>query len=133
MNKVLNITSRLEDKKRKHQIEIYRDKIETVQRFVQCSSCHFKCAMCGHHFENTESIYPPSSSPSPGFYLCESCRAEFEDFLKITSGKKGSDVFWHNKEWVKLWSSWLDFRQAIGDFKNSAEFEQITKNFDKCD
>ena len=126
MNKVLNITNRLEDKKRKQQIEAHRHKVETVQKIVQCASCHFRCAMCGYNLDAIDSSHPPVPSPA-GFYLCEKCRAEFEDFSKMVRGKKGSEVFWHNKEWMNLWSAWLDYQQAIGEFKKSVEFKQITK------
>ena len=131
MNNILNITKKLEEKKRKNTIELYGNKIETLKRFVQCSSCHFRCSMCGHHFKNPEAIRPASSTTD--FYLCESCREEFEDFLKTTSGEKKSTAFWHNDEWVSLWSSWLDFRRAIMRFRDSDEFEQMTKTSDEYD
>lgn len=130
MNKVLDITGQLEGKKRKKQIEAYSDKIEAVKRTVQCSSCRSRCAMCGCHLNATDSFCPQASF-TPDFNLCESCRAEFEDFLKMTGRKKGSDSFWHNKEWMKLWSAWLDYRQAITEFRNSTEFKQMHKEFDK--
>ncbi len=126
MDKVLSITDRLADKKRKQQVELYRNKIETIRRIVQCSSCHFKCAMCGHHLNATDSSCPTAFSP-PGLNLCENCRTEFEDFLKISKGQNLSDIFWHNEEWVKLWAAWMDFYQAIGAFGNSAEFAQLIK------
>ena len=127
MNNVLNITGRLKEKRQKQQAEVHRHKIETVQRFVQCSSCHYRCAMCGSHVEHTDSSCPSEISFSD-LNLCESCRAEFEDFTKILSGKKGTNVFWHNKEWIKLWSAWLDYIKAIKKFRNSNEFKQVTKS-----
>jgi len=126
MNNVLNITDKLNEKRLKQQTEIHRHKMEKVQRVVQCSSCHYRCSMCGYHVENTDSSCPSESSP-PDLNLCESCRAEFEDFTKILSGKKGYNAFWHNKEWIKLWSAWLDYVRAIKEFKNSNEFKQLTK------
>ena len=124
MNKVLNITGRLEDKKRKQQVEHYRHKIETIQRIVQCSSCHFKCAMCGHHLNTTDSSCPPALT-AQDLNLCENCRAEFEDFLEMSREQKASDIFWHNEEWLKLWSAWTDFHRAIRKFRNSAEFKKM--------
>ena len=130
MDKILNLTGRLEDKKRKQQLAVHRQRSETIQRIAQCASCHFKCAMCGHHLNATDSSCPPAFSP-PGLNLCENCRTEFEDFLKISRGQKSSDIFWHNEEWVKLWAAWMDFYQAIGEFGNSAEFAQLIKETDK--
>jgi len=129
MNKVLDIKNLLEKKERKQKAEFHRGKMETLQRIVQCSSCHFKCAMCGYHLNTADAPHTPPTRPT-SFYLCRSCRAEFEEFLRLKNGKKGSDSFWHNREWMQMWSTWFDFQQAIKKFKNSAEFEQITEELD---
>ena len=124
MYKILNITERLKDKKRKEQAKLYRHKVETIQRIVQCASCNFKCTMCGYHLNTSDPSCPPALPPSD-LNLCENCRAEFEDFLKMSRGEKTSGIFWHNDEWVKLWAAWMDFHQAIGEFRNSAEFKHL--------
>ena len=41
MDKVLNLTGRLEDRKRKQQLALHRQRTETIQRIAQCASCHF--------------------------------------------------------------------------------------------
>ena len=125
MNKVLNFTDRLEDKKREKQLKTHHYKVKAIQRIVQCSSCPFRCAMCGFHVDAKDPTGPDDSNPTQNFVLCEDCRAEFEDFLQIKSGKMQSNIFWQNKEWMKLWSAWLDYHQAIGDFRNSREFNQL--------
>jgi len=56
--------------------------------------------------------------------------SEFEDFLGMSREKKGSNIFWHNQEWVKLWSAWLDYYQAMGEFRNSTQFKQLSKELD---
>lgn len=129
MDKVLNITRRLEDKKRKEQIASERQKLETMQRIVQCASCHFKCAMCGYHLKASEDPSAPDG-PSRGFILCETCEAEFQDFLKMAPDKGGGDLFWHNKEWQHLWSAWVDYQKAIEAFKRSPEFHWMIKGPD---
>ena len=129
MDKVFNITERIKDKKRKERVKAYRNRIETVQKIVQCSSCYYKCAMCGHHLGDIDSSCPSPLS-QPGFNLCETCREEFDDFFEMSRGKKGSDVFWHNKEWMRLWSTWLDYQRAIRAFRDTTEFEQLTEECD---
>jgi len=126
MDKVLNITDRLKNKKHKENEEVYRQKAETVQRVVQCSSCQLSCAMCGTHLESTESCCPPATS-YPNLNLCEYCRAEYNDYLEMSAGNKRSDIFWHNNEWIKLWSAWVEYHKAIKKFRNSKEFKQLTK------
>jgi hypothetical protein len=82
--------------------------------------------MCSYHLEAADSPHPPAS-PSADFHLCESCRAEYEDFLKMKNANEGSHIPWHNKEWKKMWSIWLDYQQAIREFRNSKEFKQSTE------
>jgi hypothetical protein len=126
MEKVLSITARLEDKRRKQQVEAYRDKFEAVQRVLQCSSCHFKCAMCGCHTKGDESSSLPSTD-SIESTLCESCRSEFEAFQEIsTEGRTEPDMFWRNNEWIELWARWLDYQHSINKFRNSFDFKQLT-------
>ena len=129
MDKILNLTGRLEDRKRKQQLAVHRQRSETIQRIAQCASCHFKCAMCGNHLKGNEAIYPSGIS-SREFVLCQGCDLEFQDFLEMTKGKEGSDIFWHNKEWRNLWSAWLDYQRAVRAFKKSPEFCRMTRSPD---
>ena len=125
MEKVLNITGRIEDRKRQKQIESNRDKFDAVQRMLQCGTCRFKCAMCGRHAEREKASKTEEAPPSE-FSLCESCQAEFEDFIKITE-KKGipHDIFWHNREWLDLWSSWITFQRSLNRFRKSLNLRQL--------
>jgi hypothetical protein len=82
--------------------------------------------MCGSHFDTPDLVCP--SAPSyTDLILCESCRDEYNDFLEISKGNKNPEIFWHNKEWVRLWSAWLDYHKAIEKFRASKEFKQLIK------
>ena len=124
MDNVFNINDRLKDKQRKKHEEFHRLRIATVQRIVQCSSCQLTCAMCGSHVETSDLCCPPTSS-HPGLNLCEFCRAEYNDFLEMSKLGKSSDMSWHNKQWMGLWSSWENYRKAIKAFRDSKEFRQM--------
>lgn len=125
MEKVLNITARLENRKRKEQVEAYRDRFEAVQRVLQCSACQYKCAMCNRHIDRSDPSNPPPSSPTE-VSLCESCRSEFEAFKKISQeGPAEPDVFWHNRAWIELWACWVNYQQSINKFRNSFDFNKI--------
>ena len=129
MKKILNITDRLEDRKRTEQIETYRNKFESVQRLLQCSGCHFKCSMCGHHVERSETMLNPTANE---FNLCGNCLSEFEDFLSLPNrDNQKEEIFWHTEEWVKLWSSWMNFQRALNRFKASINLKQL--NHRSCD
>jgi hypothetical protein len=129
MNKIINIRDRIEGRIQERKLERYRGKMETIQTVAQCSSCHFRCAMCGLHLKMTDAS-ANSTSPSVGFIFCESCREEFENFLSISGGEKKSDIFWHNKEWMNMWSAWINYQKAIKGFINSPEFKSLRDELD---
>jgi hypothetical protein len=125
MSKVLSISDRLDEKRRREQLERHHSKVETVKRVVQCSACHLKCGMCGIHFDADDSSCCPPFSSSQVFNLCETCRSEFDDYLKMVDGQKGADIFWHSEKWLKLWSAWVEYQEAMAAFRNSREFRQL--------
>ena len=128
MDNVVDIKDKLTRRKHGRQIERYRAKIQALQQVLQCSSCHFKCAMCGHHMDH----HSAPAEPGPmGYAFCESCRGEFEDFLAITSGEKKADVFWHNKAWLDMWSAWLEYQQSIQRFMRSPEFKLLLSEIER--
>ena len=130
MDKVVNIEEKLASRKQERELEEQRGKIGAIQKFVQCSSCHFRCALCGQHLSESDcSGKGPSSAFE--FVFCDGCGAEFEEFLAVSRGKKTPEVSWHNKEWVKMWSAWLDYRQSINGFVGSSEFKSLLDEFNR--
>ncbi len=124
MNKVVDIQERIHRERQVRQVRRFRDKARALQKALQCFSCRFKCAMCGHHLNGTPSD-PELRTGALGYVFCDSCRGEFEDYLGICSGEKEAEVFWHNQAWVDMWSAWLDYQQAIHRFMESPEFERL--------
>jgi hypothetical protein len=129
MDKVVNIEKRIESRKQKKQLAQYRGKIEAIQKLIQCSACHFRCTLCGHQLRDSDSSddFAPSSF---GFAFCEDCKREFDDYLAISREGQRPDVFWHNKEWLEMWSAWLDYRESINAFMNSPEFKLLLEELD---
>ena len=123
-DKIVSLRERIENKKQKDQLEQYRGKVETIQKMIQCSSCHVRCAMCGHHVKAKDASTHPHTS-SLGLTFCPSCKRELEDFLSISRGKEKSEVFWHNREWLKMWSAWLSYRQSVDNFMDSSELRLL--------
>lgn len=124
MDNVVDIKERITQRHKGRQMMLYRDKIRSLQKVLQCASCHLKCAMCGHHLHDSGEGADPDPGPL-GYVFCKSCKGEFEDFLAITSGDKEAEVFWHNKAWQEMWSAWLDYQQAIQRFMRSPEFKLL--------
>ena len=129
MDKIVNIEKRLEKKKRKEHLERYRNKIRSLQRSIQCSSCHLRCAMCGFHIE-AKAASDQNFKLSHGFALCEDCRVEFEDFISLSRDGVSSELFWHNTEWREMWSAWLRYRDALKAFIASPEFNLMLDELD---
>ncbi len=124
MDKIVSFNKRLEKKKQKETLVTYRSKIRSLRRSVQCSSCHLRCAMCGIRAQTRDSSGRDLKA-TPEFFLCEDCRKEYEDFVSVHSDGKSSDFFWHNDEWLEMWSSWLRYRSALRAFIKSPEFKLL--------
>ena len=129
MSNVIKIDDKLKEKKQKEKAENYQDKVDTILRTVQCSTCHLKCAMCGYHLEAPECVCSQGNSFYE-FILCEDCRNEFEDYLDLARGRDSRKNIWHNKEWMGLWASWLKFQRSIKEFRNSAEFRMLMEEIE---
>jgi hypothetical protein len=130
MKKIVDLEERIANKRQRESLEQYRGKIETIQKILQCSSCHLKCAMCGVQVEMN--VSPPNSRPAHlGLSFCESCREELDEFLSISKGGKEPTVFWHNKEWKDMWSAWLDYRRAMAAFLRSSEFKLLMEELNR--
>ena len=129
MDKVINIQKRIESQKQKRQLKRYRQRIEAIRKIAQCSSCHFRCAMCGQYLNMADSESSPDLSGHE-YVFCDNCGEEFEDFLASSRGDKTRQVFWHNKEWKNMWSAWLRYQQTITGFLNSSECRLLQEEFD---
>jgi hypothetical protein len=122
MNKIVDMQEKIETRKQEEQLKKYRGRVETIQKILQCSSCHFRCAMCGLQVSGDD------SKPHIGLTFCESCRSEYEEYLAISRGKKKPEVFWHNQEWLEIWRAWLTYRRAIDAFTASQEFKLLIED-----
>jgi hypothetical protein len=122
---VLSITDRLENKRRETQVKVYREKVTTIRKIVQCGSCALRCGMCGQHMEASGACCPRHGGGEP-FHLCDACRADFQDYQDRLNGKAGEDLFWHNDEWVALWSAWVRLQEALRRFKDSKACRDLT-------
>ncbi|MFO7459375.1 MAG: hypothetical protein R6X07_02025 [Desulfatiglandales bacterium] len=126
MTKIVDMQHQLRKKRQKELLEKHRGRVETVQKMIQCSSCHFRCSMCGMQLEGGSGAV----KSYPGLAFCEGCRQEFDEYQNISRGKKQPEVFWHNTDWMNVWSSWLSYRRAISAFMNSREFKLLIEEME---
>ena len=118
MTKVIDIEDRLRLEQRKKAKVEKAKKLEAVRKMMQCSRCLARCARCGIQFDTTE-MYKRYPGP---YRLCSFCQEEYDDFLKITEKSQESPCYWHNREWLALWRSWVDYQQAMKAYSESREF-----------
>ena len=123
MDKIVSFTKKLKEKRRKDDGS-YRLRSEVIRRTVQCSSCRHSCAMCGVRLDATDGCCP-GHSLNQALNLCEPCRAEYLDFIKRSKKGDVSGILWHNEEWMRLWSAWVEYQKALKAFRNSREFQQL--------
>lgn len=127
MDKILNIEDLLQTKRRRRELETKTRRIQALRNLVQCASCRFRCAMCGARLEGE--AMQPAKFEELDFILCENCKTDFDDYKAMVEKKRSPDCFWHNEEWVMLWSSWIAYQRAMRRFMNSEEFKQLMHAF----
>jgi len=123
MPKVIDIEDRLKlEQKKKAKVDKAK-KLEAVRKTIQCTRCLARCAKCSVQFE-TQEMYQRFKGP---YRLCASCQAEYEEFVRLRGTEEQSPCYWHNKEWLKVWQTWLDYQQAMKDYGESPEFIELVR------
>ena len=69
-------------------------------------------------------MYKRYSGP---YRLCAFCQEEYEDFQRITEKGQESIYYWHNREWVALWQTWVDYQKAMKAYGESPEFIDLVR------
>lgn len=123
MTKVIDIEDRLRlEQKKKAKVDKAK-KLEAVRKIVQCTRCLARCLKCGVQFD-TQEMYQRFKGP---YRLCLSCQEEYQEFLRLKGEGGESPYYWHNKEWLEMWQSWLDYQQALKAYGDSAEFIELVR------
>ena len=123
MDKITNLTDLIEEKKHKEQIRLSRHIIDSLRWLISCTACKSKCAMCAKPFTDNAGISVMAGNLK--FSLCENCNTEYESYKASATHENANQRFWHNKEWVALWHSWIEYQKAVQNFKNSKEFKEF--------
>ena len=123
MSKVIDLEDRLKlEQKKKARVDMAK-KTEAVRKVVQCTRCMARCARCGVQFDTT-GMYKRYQSQ---FRFCESCQEEYDEFMRIKAEGGESRCYWHNREWVALWQTWVDYQKAMKAYGESPEFIDLVR------
>ena len=123
MSNIIDIEGRIKlEQKKKAKVDRTK-KMEAVRKVVQCTRCLARCAKCGVQFESHE-MYKRQQGP---YRFCPFCQEEYEDFRLIEEQGQESPFYWHNKEWLSVWQTWLDFQRAMKAYGESQEFIDLVR------
>ncbi len=122
MSKIIDIEKRLKQEQKKKLTVERAKKVEAVRKILQCTRCLSRCVKCGLHFE-TQQMYKRYE----GFRFCASCQEEYEEFLRLQQTGGDTRYYWHNRQWVRTWQTWLDYQAALKDYGESPEFLDLVR------
>lgn len=122
MSKIIDIEERLKlEQKKKLKVDRTK-KLEAVRKILQCTRCLSRCLKCGLHFE-TQQMYKRYQ----GFRFCDSCQEEYEEFLRLSKEGGEATFYWHNRQWLRTWQTWIDYQKALKDYGESPEFLDLVR------
>jgi hypothetical protein len=118
LSKIRDLSSILEDRRRKEQLKLNTQRVDSLRRVLQCSLCCLRCSMCGAQMESKGNA-SCGCSAAETFILCPGCKAEFEDYARSLKGEPIEPLFWHNDDWKRFWSTWVSYQEALFSFRKS--------------
>jgi len=130
LSKIRDLSTILEDRRRKEQLKLNTQRVDSLRRVLQCSLCCLRCTMCGAPME-TQGNSACECSVMEAFILCPGCRAEFEDYAKAVKEEPIETLFWHNEDWKRFWSAWLAYQEALFAFRKSTRLGGFSDNVNK--
>ncbi|MEW6262382.1 MAG: hypothetical protein AB1641_04825 [Thermodesulfobacteriota bacterium] len=93
---------------------------EALLALIRCARCPARCARCGFQSDSAAVVTHPE--PGLSFRLCPACLNEYRDLRAYLEGeRKPNTPSWQNREWVRLWLAWLEYKAALENFVSSPE------------
>ncbi|MDL2268534.1 hypothetical protein LJC71_09015 [Desulfosarcina sp. OttesenSCG-928-A07] len=123
MGIVISLDQKRKSAQHQHQIDILKKKQTAARKFFQCARCAVKCEKCGA--EITPNNQPPLDSVRLPYWFCASCAEEYADYIDALTGIRKDDHYWYNNAWMRIWSSWIEYRGAIDSYLKSKAFKQL--------
>ena len=122
MSKIIDIENRIETEKRKKKIAERRRNVAPLLHFLQCACCGMKCWRCGSPAE----LPPPDKDALKiKFNFCRDCREEYLEYQRMQQSDEESGVPWRNREWMKMWKTWIEYQSTVRHFHQSKEVQEI--------
>lgn len=126
MADIIPLDEKLELARRKKIVSARRRKIKAVQKLFQCSRCTLKCEKCGAQIQTDRmDRYSQKRQGRIPYHLCGSCSDEYSDYMQRAEGGGDPDCYWHNRNWMESWKSWIHYRESLDRYMKSEEFIQL--------
>ena len=127
MAEIIELERRRQPSKADEEERLREEKVQILRRIVHCSRCSLKCARCGTHIEEDESV---TQSDTP-YSFCAGCQEEYEAYLSRRRGEPAGSRYWQNEAWMNVWRTWLRHQQAIDSYRSSSEFIKLLHEFER--
>lgn len=121
MVRIVKFDQCMEAERKKRQLERIK-KLTAVKKILECTKCALKCTRCGTQVAVSQSS---SFSRDVPYRFCASCGDEYRDFLDRKRGRDRKELYWHNREWMTTWETWIEYQRAMRKYENSNEFKQL--------
>lgn len=103
-------------------------KVMAARKGIQEARRPNRCEKCNNRI----------SEPGPGvsaeprrlqtpYVFCDSCLAEYTDFIDRLQGRGNPDLYWHNDVWLESWRRWIDYKSTLDRYIRSKEFSQLVR------
>ncbi|NNF97778.1 MAG: hypothetical protein HKM93_00205 [Desulfobacteraceae bacterium] len=121
---IISIDKKLQLNKKKKAALEKRHKIMAVRKIFQCTHCASKCEKCGTQVSSVPGGDHTNRRIIP-YRFCESCRTEYIDYIDRLQGRGDNQNYWHNESWITVWSTWIEYQNAIDQYLKSKEFVKL--------
>lgn len=131
MADVISLNEKIECAKAQEAATWKRQKLQAIQRMLQCTHCSAKCTKCGAHLTVGAVRSTQNCSVRVPYRFCETCREEYTQYIELLAGGKNPDCYWHNHEWMDMWGRWIEYQGAVDQFLRSKEFIRLVKELEE--
>ena len=123
---IIELEKRRQRQQREKNNGLDEEKLDVLKKVLQCARCQLRCARCGTQIEGVED---KEHAPLP-YPLCSGCGDEYKVYLELTMGESAAGRYWHNREWMEIWSTWLQHQKALDRYRSSKEFIKLLQEFE---
>lgn len=86
-----------------------------------------RCEKCSGQVSDADPDRTDGRRLQTPYIFCDSCLAEYTDFIDRLQGRGNPDLYWHNDVWLESWRRWIDYKSTLDRYIRSKEFTQLVR------